>query len=205
MRVAPVPLYAVVGNRMNIGDADRLAGDSAEITHQHPMGYIPAALASHIIYRLAEDEQPTRIRLVEYIQEAMDMLRTMYPNFLRTDDRFDFQKRIESAIELSRMDMDDVETVGELGYGWTGDEAIAIAIYCALKYFDSFEQALIAAVNHGGDSDSTGAITGNILGAAVGYNAIPDHFKLNVELHDAILHVADDLWRGETTRYVGIV
>lgn len=205
MRVAPVPLYAVVGNRMNIGDADRLAGDSAEITHQHPMGYIPAALASHIIYRLAEDEQPTRIRLVEYIQEAMDMLRTMYPNFLRTDDRFDFQKRIESAIELSRMDMDDVEAVGELGYGWTGDEAIAIAIYCALKYFDNFEQALIAAVNHGGDSDSTGAITGNILGAAVGYNAIPDHFKLNVELHDVILHVADDLWRGETTRYMVIV
>ena len=60
-----------------------------------------------------------------------------------------------------------------------------------------FEGALIAAVNHGGDSDSTGAVTGNILGAAIGYDAIPQHFKDDVELHDVILRVADDLWRGE--------
>ena len=58
---------------------------------------------------------------------------------------------------------------------------------------------MIAAVNHAGDSDSTGAIAGNILGAAIGYDAIPQHFKDDVELHDVILRVADDLWCGETT------
>ena len=61
------------------------------------------------------------------------------------------------------------------------------------------EKALIAAVNHGGDSNSTGAVTGNILGAAVGYDAIPEHFKADLEMHDVILHVADDLWGGRTT------
>ena len=58
---------------------------------------------------------------------------------------------------------------------------------------------MIAAVNHGGDSDSTGAVTGNILGAAVGYDAIPQFFKDDLELHDVILHMADDLYRGEVT------
>lgn len=43
---------------------------------------------------------------------------------------------------------------------------------------------MIAAVNHGGDSDSTGAVTGNILGAAIGYDAIPQFFKDDLELHD---------------------
>ena len=59
---------------------------------------------------------------------------------------------------------------------------------------------MIAAVNHGGDSDSTGAVTGNILGAAVGYEAIPRFFKDDLELHDVILHMADDLYQGEVTK-----
>lgn len=83
--------------------------------------------------------------------------------------------------------------------GWVAEETVAIAVYCSLAYFDNFERAMIASVNHKGDSDSTGAVTGNILGAAIGYDTIPQHFKDDVELHDVILHVADDLWRGETT------
>ncbi len=55
-------------------------------------------------------------------------------------------------------------------------------------------------MNHGGDSDSTGAVTGNILGAAVGYEAIPQFYKDDLEMHDLILHMADDLYRGEVTK-----
>ena len=93
-----------------------------------------------------------------------------------------------------------MESIGQIGEGWIGDEALAIALYCALKHFDSFEEAMIASVNHGGDSDSTGAVTGNILGAAVGYEAIPQFFKDDLEMHDLILHVADDLYSGEVTK-----
>jgi ADP-ribosylglycohydrolase len=70
-----------------------------------------------------------------------------------------------------------------------------------MKHFDSFEDAMIAAVNHDGDSDSTGAITGNILGAAIGYDAIPDFYKKGLEMYDLILHMADDLYRGEVTKF----
>ena len=59
---------------------------------------------------------------------------------------------------------------------------------------------MIVSVNHGGDSDSTGAVTGNILGAAVGYDAIPQFYKEDLEMHDLILHMADDLFRGEVTK-----
>jgi hypothetical protein len=76
------------------------------------------------------------------------------------------------------------------------------SIFAQAHNFNNFEKAMIASVNHGGDSDSTGAVTGNILGAAIGYDAIPEHFKADLQLHDVILHVADDLWRGYTTRFV---
>jgi len=51
-------------------------------------------------------------------------------------------------------------------------------------------------VNHDGDSDSTGAITGNILGAHLGYDAIEDKWKRDLELSDVILEIADDLCFG---------
>jgi len=73
------------------------------------------------------------------------------------------------------------------------EEALAIALYCSLKYYDDFSKAIIAAVNHDGDSDSTGVITGNIVGTHIGYEGISLKWKSDLQLHDTILEIADDL------------
>ena len=195
MRVAPIPLYAAVDSRMEILDADRLAGDAAEITHQHPLGFISAALMSHVIYRLALDPEPTQEGMKGYIREGIAEIRELYKAY--PSDVEEMAELAELAIFLLDNGKSDLENIGCLGEGWTGDEALAIALYCALKHFDSFEDAMIAAVNHRGDSDSTGAVTGNILGAALGYDEIPGFFKDDLEMHDLILHMADDLYRGK--------
>lgn len=52
---------------------------------------------------------------------------------------------------------------------------------------------MISAVNHGGDSDSTGAVAGNIMGAILGYDAIPNYFKDNIQLQDMLISTADSL------------
>ena len=199
MRVAPIPLYAATHGRMSIEDAERLASDAAEITHQHPLGFISAALMAHVIYRLALDENPTRTGLEQYILEGMGRLGDLFPKNLMEDLEMMAMARV--AINLSANDRTDLQNIKALGEGWVADEALAIALYCCLRHFDSFEDAVIASVNHGGDSDSTGAITGNILGAAVGYDAIPQFFKDDLELHDVILHMADDLYYGEVTKF----
>ena len=195
MRVAPIPLYAAVDSRMDVTEAAKLAGDAAEITHQHPLGYIPAALMAHIIYRLALDEQPTLSSMKQHIIEGMEALEKLYPE--HPNDVHYMQNLVKKAIGCSENNETDLENIISLGEGWVGDEALAIALYCCMRHFDSFEDALIASVNHGGDSDSTGAVTGNILGAAVGYDAIPQFFKDDLEMHDLILHIADDLYHGE--------
>ena len=198
MRVAPIPLYAAMDERMGIEEADRLAGDAAEITHLHPLGYIPAALISHIIYRLALDSEPTQESMKRYIREGVEMMSKLYAS---TPKKVEFMAYLaEKAIFLTNNNASDLDNVISLGEGWTGEEALAIALYCALKHFDKFEEAIIAAVNHGGDSDSTGAVCGNILGAAIGYETIPQFYKDDLEMHDLILHMADDLYRGEITK-----
>jgi ADP-ribosylglycohydrolase len=87
----------------------------------------------------------------------------------------------------------DVSNIHLLGDGWKADEALAIAIYCSLKYSNDFEKAIIASVNHRGDSDSTGSLTGNILGAYLGIQDIPQKFKTNLEFYDLIIDIATDL------------
>ena len=106
------------------------------------------------------------------------------------------------AYSWSDISTDDVRTVeNELGGGWIAEKTVAIAIFCSLAYFDNFGKAMIAAVNHAGDSDSIRAVTGNILGAAIGYKAIPQFYKEDLELHD-VFHIANDLYGREKTKYI---
>ena len=90
----------------------------------------------------------------------------------------------------------DIECIKNLGQGWVAEEALAIALYSVLKYKTDFKKAINCSVNHDGDSDSTGAVAGNIIGAIVGYEAIPEKFKTDLELRDVILTMANDLHQG---------
>ena len=103
---------------------------------------------------------------------------------------------IDLAVTLSKNTDSDLNNIHRLGEGWAAEETLGIAIYCALKYQKDFSKAIITAVNHRGDSDSTGAVTGNILGALVGYDAIDNKWKQDLELIDVILEMADDLCYG---------
>lgn len=76
---------------------------------------------------------------------------------------------------------------------------LAIAVYCALAAQGDFATGVRLAVNHSGDSDSTGAICGNILGAALGVNAIPSEWLEHIEAREIIVQLADDLATGWRT------
>ena len=210
MRTAPVALYGAVwrdtpegdpleGRISNIKDVDMLAADAAEITHQHPLGWLSSALEAHVIYRIMQKDCPAVDDFKAYLSEGYDMLLSLYPN--EGAGITQLRALTDKALGLVGSSASDVDNIEAIGEGWVAEETLAIAVYCAVKYFDNFEKAIIASVNHRGDSDSTGAVTGNILGAVVGYDAISEFFKTDLELHDVILYVADDLWRGRTTKF----
>ena len=53
---------------------------------------------------------------------------------------------------------------------------------------------MLAAVNHSGDSDSTGSLCGNLLGAAFGDDVFPKDWHADREARGILLQLADDLW-----------
>lgn len=186
MRVAPVGLFAVTG-LWAPAYTMKQGADFAAITHTHELGYIPAAALAYIIQKVAVNpEQDLEDVIIATIRE----LDNVYGDKMHTVEQI---RLLQLAMELAKQDVQAHDAIVEIGKGWVGEEALAIAVYCALKYSDSFEEAVIAAVNHGGDSDSTGAICGNIMGAYLGFNAIPPRFIGKLELLEQLLELADDL------------
>lgn len=188
MRVAPIGLY-FDGKRYSVDEIDMMGAETAALTHGHSLGYIPAAGLVHIIHLVSHNDEMTMLEAVE------DMKRAIARQFANDKHLQKFLKLIDTAIELSEnKHIDDLDAIRKLGQGWVAEETLAIAIYCSLKYSDDFDKALIASVNHSGDSDSTGAVTGNIVGAYLGLKGIPQKYLDNLELKEVICEIADDLY-----------
>ncbi len=192
MRVAPFALFYNSGLQyLKINDIDKEGAQIAAVTHGHSLGYMPAAVLTHIISRLLYGENHKTLK--EIIFEARD---TVAEIFAGDEHIKELCNIINLAVELSENQDVDLTNISRLGEGWVAEETLAIAIYCSLRYQNDFSGGIIAAVNHNGDSDSTGAVTGNILGVINGYNAIEDKWKKNLELSDIILEMADDICHG---------
>ena len=186
MRVAPLALnYPGV----NIEKLDHEGAQIAAVTHGHSLGYMPAAVLTHIISRIVFPERKMQLR--EIIIEAERTTEVLFRGDKHLDELICL---IDRAIELSENSDSDLDNIHRLGEGWVAEETLAISIYCALRYQKDFSAGIIAAVNHRGGSDSTGAVTGNILGALLGYDAIDEKWKKDLELIDVIIEMADNLY-----------
>lgn len=190
MRVAPIALDYQMED---IGELDLEGAQLAAITHGDSLGFMPAAVQVHVINRIVYPPQGKEMSLREIVLEARD---TMERIFAGDPHLQQLTEIIDCAVELAddpERYPDDLDSIHQLGKGWVAEETMAIALYCALRHQDDFSAGVIAAVNHSGDSDSTGAVTGNILGALLGYSAIEKKWKQDLELSDVILELADDL------------
>lgn len=102
---------------------------------------------------------------------------------------------IQKAQVLAKTDKPVERAIKMLGEGWVGEEALAISLYCSLKFTDDWLAGTLAAVNHSGDSDSTGSIAGAILGTINGLEAIPASFIERLENQGKIKKITMDMYR----------
>ena len=188
MRVAPIGLIA-----QNINDAIQVSAESAALTHGHPLAIISAAFLGGLYYEIMRDTTRNFSNQLHVTFEFTNQFTTK--NF-HVQYQNDFMKIMRKSFELSRNKSRDSENIRAIGEGWVAEEAVAIAIYCCLRHQDDFFDAVVSAVNHGGDSDSTGIIAGNIMGARYGIGAIPSYYVDHIEQKDLILEIANDLADG---------
>jgi ADP-ribosyl-[dinitrogen reductase] hydrolase len=175
MRVAPIGLAGWGADR-----SFQVAAEAAALTHGHASGYLSAGVLAAVLSALDDGAA-----LPEALDEALAVL-TRWPGAEEVLDR------VDAARAAARSAPRSAETVETLGAGWVGEEALAIAVYCALTAED-FASCVRLAVNHSGDSDSTGAITGNLLGAMLGEDALPEPWLDRLADRDIVEATANQL------------
>lgn len=182
MRVAPVGL----AYRNDPEKSFHLASAIAAITHSHPTGYLTAGFLSSTISYLSNNNS-----LLESINKSITILKTNY-NY---DETLDF---INKALDLNEKTSNEVsvDDVNSLGKGFVAEEALAIALFCSLKYEHNINKGIFASINHDGDSDSTGAITGNILGTINGFKSINKNLIDNLIGNELVEKIAIDFFNG---------
>ena len=171
-RVAPAGLVA--------RDSFRLGCELAALTHGHPSGYLAAGFFARLVESLARGDD---------LRAAIGAARA---ELARAAGHEECSSAVERALSAAARLPASPESVESLGGGWVAEEAVAIALFAALKA-SGFRDGVLLAVNHGGDSDSTGSMAGTLLGLVHGVEVIPPEWLARLELRDAIERVADDL------------
>jgi ADP-ribosyl-[dinitrogen reductase] hydrolase len=189
MRAAPAGLVdgAQGGDRFR-GDVVDYEGiftlgcELAAITHGHGSGYSAAGALAVAVHALVRG-----MRLDAALDLAERQLRQHH-------EAAETLAALVAARALAG-EPPSVAALESLGRGWVAEEALAMAVYAALTHAETPREALRFAVHHGGDSDSVGAVCGNLLGALHGASALPADWLAVLEGRRTIETLADDLFR----------
>ncbi|KPI17793.1 ADP-ribosylation/Crystallin J1 [Actinobacteria bacterium OK074] len=157
----------------------QLAIECAAQTHGHPTAYLSAGAYAAVVHSLARGDS-----LDGAVQRTAQLLAP------RPGQR-PVAAALQRALGAVQQGAPSPEAVAELVGVGTADGALAAAVYCALVAED-VRHGLCLAVNHGGPSGVTGALTGGLLGALHGETALPPAWLAELEGRPTMLVLADD-------------
>ena len=164
-----------------------LGANTAALTHGNEVAWMASGALALIISLIIHQE----LSITEAVNKTLKALDKSFPDSRTVVNELSYT--IHSAMSLATSASSDLDAIHALGKGWVADEALAIGILCALRHENDIAGAMTFAANHGGDSNNTAAIAGTLVGARIGFNAIPDRFVDRLELVDVILELADDV------------
>jgi ADP-ribosylglycohydrolase len=209
MRVAPIGL--ALSSRACYQAAVLAAG----ITHKDPYSDMASGFLARVIHELVKGKEieeaikcgifdtfefgpamPETVDFLNYIEKVVAIA-----NDSRETDSAPY-RGIQRLVTVSGAE----DLMGVKGIGWVADEALGVALFCALRFKDegrvtdtiripgAYEQAVLAAVNITGDSDTTGAVTGAVMGAMVGIKGIPWDWEYAIENREKLYELSDELF-----------
>jgi ADP-ribosylglycohydrolase len=178
MRVAPVG-YLYQGDTGRLQSVARAQGT---LTHRHPTADAACIGAAYLIKLALDNVEPA-----QYPDRLFSFAGGHAPEF---DEAIG---RVAPVLDWPDGEA-ALRAIGPTrGGGWIAEEAVAMALYCVMRYPSDYVSAVRLAANISGDSDSVASIAGGILGARLGTRAIPADWVARVENREYLTDLADRL------------
>ena len=175
MRMLPIAIYCYY-NKYNETEIYNIVKDASSLTHAHEISILGCYVyALYMIYILNSFDK----------YESLNMLKKVDLNKF-SDDSINEYKRILKG-NISKEKINNIYSTGYVVY------TLEAVLYVILNT-DSFDQALIGAVNLGEDTDTIGAITGSIAGILYGYDSIPKKWLEKLKNKEYLNEI---IWRFE--------
>ena len=138
---------------------------SSRLTHTDPKAEFGAVAVALAAREASQNDRVNPERWLELVSQALpceaadliEMLRSAIASVAKSESTLTYA----NALGLGR---------GVSGYTY---HTVPVAIHCWLSFPDDFQEAVTAAIECGGDADTTAAIVGGIVGARVGKDGIP--------------------------------
>ncbi|MGW4058947.1 ADP-ribosylglycohydrolase family protein [Amycolatopsis sp. NPDC004747] len=172
MRAAPIALWSD-----DLAEVFRLGAESAALTHGHPSGYLSSGCFAVIVHELLHGKP------------LLDAVATARAELVKHPGHEEQSAALDAALAMPGPPTP--EKLEQLGQGNVGETALSMSVYVASTTTDA-DSALLASVNHSGDSDSTGSVCGNLVGAMYGEEALRESWLDQLELREVIVGLADD-------------
>jgi len=189
MRVAPIGFF-FFDDRGRLKEKAIL---SATITHKHPEGVAGAVAQALAVGMVTERRlQGQEIDPVGFVREVSKEVEGISPEVAEELRKIEELPHAEDVLEGARL------LSSSFGCDISAKGAVPAAIG-AFVLGRGFREAVLMAVNAGGDTDTLGAMAGAIAGAYYGLRAIPEGWLLGLEDEGKgksyILHLAEELAR----------
>lgn len=178
MRVAPVAAWG----HPNLEETVRLARETAQVTHTHPIGIEGAVVQAVAAHHALRDGFSSEDLLAE-----LDRL-------VETDE---FRIKLEVLGRALERDDDEYARL-HLGNWVSAHNSVLTAVYCFLLAND-FADAVIRAIRIGGDTDTIAAMAGALAGARYGIDSVPGPWR-GVEGYELIVELADSIFQARASR-----
>ncbi len=177
--------------RMEPQQVGQLAAQTVALTHGDPTAFLSAAVLAYAVTGILQEPA---LPLRDHFEAAISAMDAQFKS--KFSQAYTVAAYLHGILEkadrefyLRREAVEAMDCTGAM-------ECLGAAMYCSLLSQDNFDTAMIAAVNHSGYSSAVASVTGAILGAHMGCEALPEFYLESLEVKDHLWYLADDMVSG---------
>ena len=174
MRIMPMILYINAKN-IDLNKQIELINNVSSLTHAHKTSTASCNIYNFVVQEVLDNKDDDFKTLIE---NGIDISRNYYEN----NDYECFETTYNNLFTLTD------EYIHSTGYVV---DSLNVALYCCY-HTNNYEEAILKAVNYGGDTDTNAMITGGLAALYYGFESIPSDWLNSILKLDYIMTLCDD-------------